>query len=587
MSWIPVTSFKGLTPALDPRQISSAFIVGGRNFIMTAKGPQSYFGSEFFSYDTVFSAEDVVAFRVGDAIFLFGRESVLQYSATAQVFYPVFVFSPSTETYPWSYALVGGKYYFAKKGLDLLRYDPLTGNWSIHSGGDILSNIHAVTESAGRLIILAEGAYQWSVIDDGLDVTTNINTGAGAQSLALVGYGDPLGVKSVADGFVVATTKGLIKATIIDAANPFRHRPLSGAIHAPISPFNFIEIQEEDLIILSKTGLYRTRGEKPEPWQPLFSEFLKSEILPNFNLSVPNLIRLGVNVDKQWFIISLSELARPGAYTLAYVLYVPVNEWGVFNRSHESFGETNLSLNVTAGFNFGYFCENKYLHKFTDFPQVEIRPDRNIYHHYHTSFDYPVRLENDVYHMPSVLQMYDIDESNIPDVSGLYNQFTLDPYERNLVTINSYIDIGLFRFTKEDFPDRLSNVIDVMIGTLDAPEGQEFEDWLSDEQFPSDPEEDWLTAADESEDWGFAVFSSVDFDAFCIGTLDGKTVWEGNEKTLELTTIDGQGRFYSVDCNGLFHTIRVRAEDVDQSFQVKSLELGGNITGRLTGGSLG
>ncbi len=413
-----IRQFRGALPALDRRQPVDKFVVDGQNFLVDAEGPFAAFSTELITTTQIRNPEAADTFRVGDDIFLFTADAVLKFDTSSEINFPIFTFPLNNTNFPWSQAVVGGIHFFAKKGSNVFSYNPLTDIW-VNVTANVVIIPHAVTKAGGRLVIMGIDDVQWSAIDNGVDLLTDIEKGIGIQSLAIVGGGDPLAVLPTFDGFITYTSTGSMKSELVDSINPFRHFPLTadpGVI--PLSPYTVIEAANNEHISLSKIGFHITIGKVPEPFQPLMSEFFRRQILPFFDLTNSTLIKLTFNSDRQWLIVSLAESEKEFNYTLAYVLYVPRDEWGRFNRPHVGFGELSINEGQFKGFNFGFFCAAGCLHRFIEFPHVEAHPDGDLgkklptnFHHFNNNFTPPVRSEDGVKIFTSLVQLETFEET--------------------------------------------------------------------------------------------------------------------------------------------------------------------------------
>lgn len=592
-SLISARKFKGLVPALDRKQVGDAFIADGKNFLIDAEGPYSGFGNIWATYELLKNITNIATFRVGNDIFLFTENSILRYDDTAQKYIPVFVFTTIfSDIAPWTGALVGGKYYFSRSGVNILQYDPTLDTWK-EITTDVPTGPVSVTSAAGRLIILASSDVAWSALDNGEDLAISTVTGAGRQSLAIIGGGAPLKVLKTNDGYISYTNAGLMKSEFIDSLNPFRHYPLSiteGSIQSediPIDAFNVIEIDTGRHIIVSETGFRITSGSKPQEWDPLFSEFLRRQLFTQFDLtSKEHITSLHYNSARKLLLFSVSDNQVEHLFNKAYVKYIPVDEWGLFNNEHTAFGEFALTVGNTKAFNFGYIDSSGASHKFDEFPQQEIEPPFKNLFYVHSSYSFPARQENGRVAFPSVLNIRALDKSLFPARSGLYDQITKETYGGNFGSVDSFIDVATFRYLDEQHTDRVAFVNLVSIGMTESPTQQMFIDWL---QPAVDVFEDWGAGSVETLiDWGSGVFSGVVYSAELLGTLDGYNVFENQQEVL--TPIDPaplvsntvtRTKFFDAYLSGIYFITRINALNDGESFHLKFMELSGNLGGRI------
>lgn len=629
-------TFKGILPALDRRQPVEKFVLDGRNFLVDAEGPYSAFGSDLITYEQIANSAHAYTHRVQNEIFLFTDGAVFQYDTTAQVFYPIIVYALNTQEYPWTHTVVGGVHYFLKRGGSILSYNPLTKAWASVTA-HVVNDPHYVSASGGRLLVCGIDDVQHSAIDDGSDLATDIEKKVGIQSLAIVGGGDPLALLHTADGYIVYTSTGALKAEIVDAATAFRYFPLTDTHedNVPISRFTIIDAGNSSHIMLTKTGLFITSGKALEPFQPLMSEYFTRTVLPQFDLTIVGTLRLTYQESIRQFFISVAETEQAFMYTKAYVLYTSRDEWGIMNKNHTQFGELTLDDGPFKGFNFGYFCFSGCLHAFTSVPRVETHPDGGSgitlpgnMHLHHPDYFIPARIEDGISIYASVIQMETFDPSLFTAGAGLYefvdgdvfispstpvvteqaSDDSVSPalYKNDLnmraaiVTpswqlrtpifgsVDSSIDVGLFaQKTEFDHVDEMTLVTDVNIGMLESPSGQTLVDWLT---FTPEVEEDWLNDDLSDEDWGAGIFSGTVYVASIIGSLDGETIFQDQQEIMEerADIVDasnsettGKVKYFTCYNNGFYHIVRIEALEVDESFHLKTMDVPLKQAGQL------
>lgn len=643
---LSITEFDGLNLARERRQFLKPTLLEGRNTLIDAEGVYSAFGNQLISETSIADPANADTFRVESFIIIATVGVLLRYDSVNQRYYPVIQFTDTDEDYPWTMAQVGAVYYFGKYGVTgLIAYDSLTGYWSQQTGGDIPASIYGVAASAGRLLILSEGLASWSAIDDGTNLSASIVTGAGSQSLSVIGQGQPLSIKESDLGFVVFTKTGMATFELVTAVVVFKYRRIKTR-EVPINPYAIVNIEQGLIVYVAKTGFRQTNGGKPEPFQALAGEYFTRKVFPNIDLDVNPIVKLSYNEDRQWFIASVSSVARPHFYTWALVLYIPINKWGIFNRGHYGFGEVDLASGPYAGYNYGFFCQYGLLHKFIEIPRHEgtnvVNTD-NIY--FRPPGDYPIQLvtgaerfsslgilmtENPssfhgvpgVYELAEEVAQQDPDPIVIPTVvnagedieyvdwntaSGdedwnsdvgdedwlgdpmelvmrcaggmaagiIYSDYTLA--NRNYRTIDSYAIVGLIRFSDGEFHDRMSTVSGFSIGT-GIQTTFVYEDWNEIADGLSD--EDW-NADSGDEDWGSNFPTNNQFKLQITGTIDGTTVYNNQQFDLDPAFSFERSLEYRQTCTGVFHYIKITANELDESFHLKLIDISGTLGPRL------
>jgi hypothetical protein len=634
---------KGLIPVLDPRQVKDIFVIDGKNFLVDAEGPYSAFGMRWANRQQVFDTRNLCTFEVGDEVFVFTNSCVLGYDKVADVYYPLFTFDFANGDFPWTYALVGGVHYFARQNVGVVYYNPSTEYWGIATGTLLPTTPYSVAEAGGRLVVLGADYIAWSNIDDGLDLEPDPSTGTGAQALSIIG-GSPLGVYKTIDGFLVYTTKGILKGTLTGTVIPYRFDGIAGEEFVPVSPYCITIGYNNYHYLLTPSGICRTIGKVPETWQPVMGEYFTKKLFPFADLSNAGLFRLSFSRKMRLLFISLSETGTAFEYTKAFVCYMPKEEWGVCNHQHVCCGVVPIQRPSTGGFNYGYFNYNGIAFYASEYQYSEIPPDetdgfyKTLEHTYIAFIDGTGTAE-----FVTFGEMYSEDPAQYPEVAGIYVKEFGDEYispdtleadaETAVATIG--LDLlygsGVVDFLTEpnavvDFnaiPDSSFETTGVggfgmeaafssLVGSTYLPLNSYIDVGLlrfNESQYPDElngfdfihvgtddvPGEhvvtdflteadlvvDFLTAADLIVDLGDSPAFETSYGISVRGTLDGTNVFEENERVPDLVVDDGGMKLYSVYNVGLYHRIKLTALEENESFHLKLLEVSGSLNGRV------
>ena len=619
-----IKDFDGLLPLIDARRAGKPFIVDGRNFIMSADGPRSYFGSEYVNYKALKYPEEAKTFRVGDRIYLFLREGIFDYSEEFGDYFPLFTFPVTTEIWPWTSALCGNSYYFCRKGVGVIRHDTISGEWELVEHPHFPNDPRSVTASNGRLIILRSDRYGWSAQDDGMDFEPSLITGAGFQLTSLIG-GVNYRVEADMTGFNCFTSLGVLKARFTGAANVYAHRVLSDSVRA-ISPFAVAPLTDFTTIVLTLNGFYALAGDTPQPWQPAMGEFFKTTVLPSLDLSILNIIRIDYAEDAQYVCVSIGSASAPNKYFKTYVYYAPTDKWSSFDRVHKGFGELAITEGANKGINFGYITDEGFVARFKDIYYVEIDDCTGCAEDlfWRTKFDYDARIENGVHIMPTIAREWRENPISWRDLpTGRYtlsgtryksqrhigsdeaayvdgdatthvfpNNFLsvsifvlwrVNRYQRSVIGLDSFIEIGMMRFSAQEHADEMAMVDSVIVHSQAGSPRFEEEDWLLD--FSVELSEDWnAIEPDVFEDWGEGVPTQSDYDAYLRQSNDGRNLIETGEEELVVYKDEGGARiFYPSGFSSIYHALRLVANEPGETFQLKLLSVGGILTGRYEG----
>ena len=643
------TQIKGLIPALDPRQVNKYHVLNGQNFFVDAKGPRSAFGARYSSFVQLADLDNVTNFEIDGEFFTCTEHAILKYDVDSQYYIPMITFIPSADyEYPWYYTKVGTQHFFCKKGCGLFAYTPTTETWEKITVTGTPTLPCAIAMCGGRLVVVGDDVITWSAIDDGTNLTTDVDLGIGSQAVVIVG-GTVLGMLATYDGVIVYTTNGMLKGQLLEAVNPFSWWRLSGKEFVPINPFCMVNVKGQTNTILTATGFYTTSGKLPEPFAPEMGEYFAQNIFPQLGIAdnaiINGVAKLWYGSREQFLFISFALSGVENRFTRAFVYYYPKQEFGSFDHEHIFVGPVHSIFANVGGYTFGYIDPDGYSHRIHNGAFNEVLPDLENFFFKHTAFEIAGYYDTDHYVMSTFMAMFTQNPTTYPNVSGLYTTdltamydspeilgsessdfdaddssredwlfaltdenwlSSIDPDEDwlsgdiNLIlasglfmqntmlyyglravapefsSINSRVEVGLFRFTEQKTPDELSFVDVISIGTgTTEQDTQTMIDWLT-----ASVNEDWL-ALTGVDDFGFNVITEADYDLTMDGTIDGIEVFEENSTTPEIIKEQGGVRFYDTYVVGLYHKLNFDASAEGQSFHLKSLELSGNLCGRI------
>jgi hypothetical protein len=519
-------NFEGLLPAFDPRQVNKPHVTYAQNIAWETDGPRAGFGGRLLTTATIGTPKHIGSFDVNGTVYYFCDAGVYSYDFGTEAFVLELSLAAhwtDTTEYPWSKAEVGTLWHFYHPNLGqrIIRYDPVADVWDTWTAGTLPGGMKYITQSFGRGVFLGATAVGWSELDDATALTPSLVTGAGQQIVSYLVGGTPLVVEEITDGFIVYTNKGVMKAVYNgqNSQGVYTHRRMSNEVQA-VNAFSVLNIENGQHVIVDQSGLFTTNGGAFEPFAPLFSEYLKSKL---FRVFTP-LVRIAYDSVLEEIYISQRTAISGVAYGQAFVYSVKLERWGQIERNHWAVITLGIPQygNVTKGPGIVEATNGNFIY-FT----------RDRYYEY--------------------------------SAGGVATQGALE----------SILRIGMIRFAEQKSPQDMGLVIDVAIGFPDTGSPLTFEDWnaLADGPF------DWEAEADTFEDWGADDDNVMDFDAFIIATNDGTT--EFSREALNLVREEDGVRYYSCYLTGVFFAIELQANTVGQTFQLRTLELGGSFAGKL------
>lgn len=365
-------SFVGYFPALTAEQIGKAkdemAIVDGQNFAWKLNGVFSAYAHESVGKPT----EAVIMRHPYDAViagqlYVFFSNGVwrLENGLFTQVF--DFAGAPAFENpkgwdlslYKWTSAYIGTRHWFCHPAVGLVYYDQFDDEWGFFRDDCWSGPVYACCNADNRLVVLLEDVVAWSRFDRGNEFTCDTwHCGAGAQSLALIKYGQPYSVMPYSKGWLTFTSMGTMVSrpvqdlvgapdgrSVAPGALVFNHSLVS-AEAVCIGTTAMTHVDDSSVIWLTQNGF---RSFSPSQgggwgglnnWQPEMSQFYAETLLPalqsDFELDTVN---IEVSRDCGWVFIS----SRPQDYALlgysrAHVFQPDIGKWGSFNWPHTQIG---------------------------------------------------------------------------------------------------------------------------------------------------------------------------------------------------------------------------------------------------------
>jgi len=573
----------GLTPGIDLRNSDKVYAVGGANFAFTSKGPRSVFGNRMLLPHTLGKPDHAQGIRVrlrsGDRSFMFEGESVLEWDEVTggwQVLYvtPVNNVSP----YRWTAGYLNGKIYFCHPRTGIIVYDLESGEVFKHNGAGVPETPLAITVNNGRLVVLDDLYLSWSWQSDGMNFEPALGE-AGQQLVSDRVSGFPVMITSYAQGVLTWTTGGVLRSEFTGDQEVYRHRNLNTEFR-PINSFCTLQTDENTTVILDERGLFKSQGGPPEPYAPLFNEFLIEYIRQN-KLSLGQNIRIEWDDLRRFMFVSVSVTQMFPIYEKAFVLYPALDKWGVFNEPHFGVVPVTIPANQRIGSYFGFVDSDGRVRYWSDFASREILPEGN-----QLNLRYPRIQKNShladgggFWIVSSSLTLNCEPMTTMLGVAGYYANESNTPATPAVEGLAAKLQIGLIRFDQlNDSHDHMSEVLGIMLGNVESgPEAQLGEDYLTVPDGVADEDYEVVAGA---EDFGFNSLAYVNHKLRIIATLDGRSLFQ--DAVPQLTQFTEAARHYSCALSGIWHILEVTADDPGEAFHIHAFELTATDAGRLS-----
>lgn len=606
---INARDLESYVPVFDSRRLQKPSVIEGMNFLFDVDGPRSAFASRFYNWfewgtDT---GKHIQSFFVEDQFFYCtdtGIWSIEPTSAAPILQLPVIATISSSTWVPWSFAHVGSLYYFAQPAQGLWQYNATTKVWKLVLGfaaGVPDPLVKMICESYGRLVVLSDTTVFWSALDDGEDFTPSTTTGAGLQALAILSK-TAYRVDPVADGVIISTDQGWLKGEFVAAAYVFRWYVLSRDV-AIFTPSMGTLITDVGFVALDTKGFHLSSGGKPQLWQPEMGAFLAKTYVKQITHNRNNGIFLRFLPFTGMLIVSFApnnpDSLLPATSSIAYVYLVESGKWGVFNWAHYSWVEVAnivnpLHVNEIAAPLAAYMDENLYLSVINDTVELnkeklppateaviedyrfQFSPTEEI--QFRTGVSGGVSTGVVIYTNQTSNMVTDQDSGFEPSATeigptGLYDLGSGEP-ENNYQSVNSFMRVGPFRFLEQKTADETSMVTSLVVGSQQVKNEATAEAWLSE---IADAAFDVKTGIEN-----FRTAPVADsYDLALVPSDDGIAAqWQGFETANLVAALGSSKQFSSNGISAIYHHLYFSAVQLDQKFSVKTLDIGGVLTGR-------
>lgn len=572
---------QGLTPGIELTRSTELFVLDGSNYVFDSIGPYSGFSDRKLLPqplgDPAFVQGVRLKLRDLDRSFVITTEQIMEWDESFGGWRTLYI-TPSTRNvgHRWTTGYVNGKQYFCHPLTGILVYDLLTGICQKLQGLGVPEDAIAIAADNGRLIAITPELFMWSGQSDGSDFDPRLG-GAGFQIIADWVSGDPILVTSYGQGTLTWTTGGVMRSEFTGDASVYRHRNLDTE-YRPINSFCSVRVDEDTVVILDERGLFKSKGDAPEPYSPVFNEYL-------IGFLQDNAVTIGDNCRIEWdelrrkLYVSISDTYASPLFETCFVLYPPMDKWGQFNESHYGILPITIQSSQREGRYFGYVDSIGCVRYWRKSGSREAdSPEQNS----QLSLFYPQISQPAQYDHESQFRIVGVNGvcNTIPSIdnpgrAGWYEIDAVNPAPASLVGLNSVIRIGLWRIPTDQSVDELTEITNVMIRSNESgPKSQLSFDF---NLLPDGGRDYNLT--DGHQDYGLSPLNYVNHNLRLIGTIDGNTPFDISTPILD-TFIQG-ARYYTGGSIGLWHIIELSAVEVGESLHPRTVEITATYAGKL------
>lgn len=257
-------------------------------------------------------------------------------------------------TYRWSYGYVGTSHWFCHPLCDeLIWYDQHADTWGTYRDGCWEGPLFSITHGDNSLFLQLQDVITWSQFDEGTSFGCDWTKGMGSQSLALIRYGQPLGVMPYSGAVVSFTSMGIMLTrpdfTPVPAPADnqqltsvrFKHEEVTFD-RLPLGPLAITHADEKQVVWLSNRGLMQFGPSQGggfgglSTFEPAMGMFYKDVVIPQ----LPNaeLSSVEYQDDLGWLFVSTNPSGLGQAHEQAHVWQYDLQRWGSFNHEHTHVG---------------------------------------------------------------------------------------------------------------------------------------------------------------------------------------------------------------------------------------------------------
>ena len=576
--------FQSLTPAVDPRRSTKFFALSGRNYVFDSIGIKSPFGSRLLVPEPIGNPAHVQSFRIhlrtGDRVFRMVSDAILEWDE-ANGGWQIIYITPDTSVAPnrWTFGYLNGFVYFCHPRVGLLAYNVDTGVCARVTSAGTPDNPIACCVSNGILCVINQEYMLWSAQSNGQDWAPRL-AGPGFQLINDRVAGDPITITAYAGGTLTWTTGGVMRSQFTADQAVFQHRALNTEFQ-PINSFCTIKTDEDTTVILDRRGLFSCDGNLPQPYAPLFNEYLIGLIERNPELWQKQNLRLEWDELQRRLYLSYSFSEVDALYEQAFVYYPPLDKWGQFNESHYGLGPEKINFGSRSNDFYSYVGADARVNLFLSTGSREGNPVDPTTDWYYPRLDKPpyqpegdsgqVLSSSMVMSTIPTLPLVGTRAGFIPSGGGMR---VIGP----LTGLDAQIRLGLLRFPLSTANDQVNEVVQLFVGSAKSRETDgPTTDWNLIP--PGVTNEDWNVVA-AAEEFGLSIVDYINSSTRIIGTRDGKT--EFYSEIPELVEFNRDGRYYSCCVPGVWHIFEMNATVVGEGFHLSTFELTGVPQGRLS-----
>lgn len=573
--------FQGLTPAVDPRRSDKLFALNGANYLWDAIGPRSAFGNRYLTPFALGRPEHVQGARLhltqGDRSFTFTGDAILEWDEVLGGWRVLYV-TPNTtiQPYRWTYGYLNGYMYFCHPRVGILVMDVENDTIVPLQTPGAPEQAIALVINNGRVCAINDTTMFWSAPSNGLDWVPRLS-GPGFQIIGDRVAGDPVMITSYTAGTLVWTSGGVMRSEFTGDVEVYRHRPLNTE-YRMINSFCSMKLDENTVVILDERGLFQSKGEAPQPFAPVFNEFLIN-YLQDFDLKRGTNVRIEWDdLQKQVYLSTSLSYTNP-LFEECFVYYPPVDKWGQFNEPHFGILPLRVEGSEREDDFFGFVDATGRVRYWSKVGSREVLPTSPLLDGVRALIQKPGHLvdgDDGIVLSSSAVANTVPTKGLTPDGFFLNGGQVRAPAE--VVGLNAFIHLGLLRIDQQMAADMMTEVNQLLIGSLIS--GEEGRTRVNYNLIPAGTSDEDYNLETGGEAFGFEDLHYINHGIRVIGTVDGRSVFF--EQVPELVEFKEGIRYYSCAVTGIWHILELTAIEVGEAFHLRAFMMTASGAGRYT-----
>lgn len=577
-----VADIKGLTPGVDITRSNEQFAIAGKNYIFDSIGPKSAFGDRLLLPHPVPNPAHIqgmrLKLRAGDNCFTITNEGIWRWDEDVGGWILIFRTTDTSVTpYRWTWGYLADIMFFNHPLTGIIAYNIEEDLGYKLEGEGVPEEVISICINNGRVVAMGPEFLSWSDPSDGSSWAPKLG-GAGFMRINSRIPGYPLMVTPFTRGVMVWTTGGVMRSEFTGDVEVFRHRSLNTE-YRPINSFCTAQLDDDTVLILDERGLFQSKGEAPQPFAPLFNEFL-IEYLQHNDVNKGQNVRIEWDELERLLYVSVSLSQADPIYEKCFVLYPPLDKWGQFDTPHYGIFPLRIEGSERQDDYYGFVGEDNLVRYWLAAGSREILPTDTTLNLFYPLIQKPFEQEEgaEFLTVSSSMVFNTFNDILTTQRACYYPDDGTTPEEADLEGLDAWIQIGYFRGGEERSFDECTEISQILVRSAQSGDSVRVATDFSLDP-PDSVDTDYSDPESTDADYGVDELNYVNHQLRVIASMDGVT--EFNSVEPETVGVSQAARYYSCSVVGLWHIFEFKAEEIGEAFHIRTLEITAASAGRV------